>query len=139
MIAPGEEGAPGQGKGPAGPRLPFSPAGTAMPSPTPVLHCSPMTSCFLTSKSQIPVPLLWTCPHPGVKCLCLSMQGHLVQRELFDLVLAPGQQAPSRDSAPSWPARGPGRDLGSPGGPLNAWDLAPIAAPRAMDNLHCSE
>ena len=36
---------------------------------------------------------------------------------LFDLVLAPGQQAPSRDSAPSWPARGPGRDLGSPGGP----------------------
>lgn len=57
--------------------------------------CAPLFSndiLFPHFKSQIPVPLLWTLSTSWVKCLCLSMQGHLVQRgRLFDLVLAPGQ------------------------------------------------
>ena len=45
--------------------------------------CAPLFSndiLFPHFKSQIPVPLLWTLSTSWVKCLCLSMQGHLVQR-----------------------------------------------------------
>ena len=120
MAAPGKGGRPVRGGTWRPWMLPVSPVGTVVPSPTPGLHCSPMTSCFLTSKSQIPVPLLRTLSTSWVKCLCLSMQGHLVQRggSLTQCwLLASRLHSGTQVKAPSRPGQGPGRDLGSPGGP----------------------
>lgn len=93
--------------------------------------CAPLFSndiLFPHFKCGNSVPLLWTLSTSWVKCLCLSMQGHLVQGSsltwcwLLASRLHPGTQL----------LAGQHGDLGEILGVLVAptLDLAPIAAPR---------
>lgn len=89
---------------------------------TPLLHCFPMTSCFLDSEPQIHIPL-----RVPVDVVHILGKVFMSEREgppgakgrPLSSISAPGQagpRVPGQDhGSPSLPARGPGRDGGSPG------------------------
>lgn len=80
------------------------PVGTAVPSHTPLSHCSPMTSCFLASKSQIPVPFQGPLFTSWVKCLYPSLQATWCKGEAPFLDAGSsqaGSRAPSQCSQPT--------------------------------------